>query len=70
MTNSTLETTETEYLIRFSINKFDLDFVQSIFNFINTKKTAIKEASQNWNVKDADDERFYKENYFSHLDEK
>ncbi len=69
MTNSTLETTETEYQIKFSVNKFDMDFVKSIFCFIN-QKIAVKEALATRNVKDAEDDDFYKDDYFSHLDEK
>lgn len=69
MTNSTLETTETEYLIKFSKNQFDMDFVRSIFSFINNK-LSVKEASETLDVKDAEDYYFSKEDYFSHLDEK
>ncbi|RYE28570.1 MAG: hypothetical protein EOP42_16530 [Sphingobacteriaceae bacterium] len=69
MTNSSLEIKDSEYLIKFNKTQFDLDFVKSILAFIN-QKLSVKETSQSWNVKDADDENFYKENYFSHLDEK
>ena len=69
MASSSLETTETEYLIKFSVNKFDVDFVKSIFNFINNK-IAVKEASLARNVKDAESQDFWKDDYFGHLDEK
>ena len=68
MTNSSLETTQTEYLIKFSVNQFDMEFVKSIFSFIN-QKIAVKEASAT-NVKDKEDREFFKDDYFSHLDEK
>ncbi len=69
MTNPSLETTKTEYMIKFSVNQFDMDFVKSIFSFINNK-IAVKEASLAGNVKDAENQDFWKEDYFSHLDEK
>lgn len=68
MTNASLKTTETEYLIKFSVNQFDMEFVKSIFNFINNK-TMVKEASAT-NVKDTESDDFDKDDYFSHLDEK
>ncbi len=68
MTNASLKTTETEYLIKFSVNQFDMEFVKSIFNFIN-QKTSVKEALAG-NVKDAEEGDFFKDDYFSHLDEK
>jgi len=68
MTNSSLETTQTEYLIKFSSNQFDMDFVKSIFSFINNK-IAVKEASAK-NVKDTGEDNFFNDDYFSHLDEK
>ncbi len=67
-TNASLKTTETEYLIKFSVNQFDMEFVKSIFSFIS-QKIAVKEASAT-NVKDAEESDFFKDNYFSHLDEK
>ncbi len=69
MTNASLKTTETEYLIKFSVNQFDMEFVKSIFSFIN-QKMAVKEASATSNVKDVDEDYFSKDDYFSHLDEK
>jgi hypothetical protein len=69
MTNSSLEIKDSEYLIKFSKNQFDLDFVKSILAFINNK-LSVKEVSETQNVKDTEDDRFYKEDYFSHLDEK
>ena len=69
MTNPNLKTTETEYLIKFSVNQFDMEFVKSIFSFIN-QKIAVKEALTTSNVKDVDDDYFSKDDYFSHLDEK
>jgi hypothetical protein len=70
MASSSLETTETEYLIKFSKNQFDMDFVRSIFSFINNKMS-VKEASENKNnVKDKEEYSFSKHDYFSHLDEK
>lgn len=70
MASSSLETTETEYLIKFSKNQFDMDFVRSIFSFINNKMS-VKEASENRNnVKDKEEYNFSKHDYFSHLDEK
>ncbi|WP_299291938.1 hypothetical protein [uncultured Mucilaginibacter sp.] len=69
MTNASLKTTETEYLIKFSVNQFDMEFVKSIFSFIN-QKMAVKEASATSNVKDVDEDYFSKNDYFSHLDEK
>jgi hypothetical protein len=69
MTNSSLEIKDSEYLIKFSKTQFDLDFVKSILSFINNKLT-VKEVSETQNVKDTEDDRFYKEDYFSHLDEK
>lgn len=68
MTNASLKTTETEYLIKFSVNQFDMEFVKSIFNFINNK-TSVKEALAG-NVKDAEEKDFFKDDYYSHLDEK
>jgi hypothetical protein len=69
MTNSSLEIKDSEYLIKFSKTQFDLDFVKSILSFINNK-LSVKEVSETQNVKDTEDDRFYKEDYFSHLDEK
>ncbi|RYE36234.1 MAG: hypothetical protein EOP42_04135 [Sphingobacteriaceae bacterium] len=69
MINSSLEIKDNEYQIKFSKNKFDLDFVKSILAFIN-QKLSVKEASNTQNVKDTLDERFDKDDYFSHLDEK
>ncbi len=70
MINSSLEIKDNEYLIKFSKNQFDLDFVKSILAFIN-QKLSVKEASFTWNVKDADLESgFEKEDYFDRLDEK
>ncbi len=69
MASSSLETTETEYLIKFSKNQFDMDFVRSIFSFINNKMS-VKEASLARNVKDAESQDFWKDDYFGHLDEK
>lgn len=68
MTNASLKSTETEYQIKFSVNQFDIEFVRSIFSFIN-QKIAVKEASAT-NVKDAENHEFFKDDYFSHLDEK
>ncbi|MVN22324.1 hypothetical protein [Mucilaginibacter arboris] len=69
MTNSSLEIKDSEYLIKFSKQQFDIDFVKSILAFIN-QKLSVKEAStETGNVKDAED-NFYKDDYFSHLDEK
>lgn len=68
MTNSSLKTTETEYHIKFSVNQFDMDFVKSIFSFINNK-IAVKEALAT-NVKDAEEHDYFKDDYFGHLDEK
>ncbi|MGI4022726.1 MAG: hypothetical protein ACRYFA_14575 [Janthinobacterium lividum] len=69
MTNSRLEIKDSEYLIKFSKTQFDLDFVKSILSFIN-QKLSVKEVSEIQNVKDMDDDRFNKDDYFSHLDEK
>lgn len=69
MINSRLETTETEYMIKFSKTQFDMDFIGSIFNFIN-EKLSIKEVSAAKNVKDGDFTNIGQDNYFSHLDEK
>ncbi|MGI4750578.1 MAG: hypothetical protein ACRYFB_08095 [Janthinobacterium lividum] len=70
MINSSLEIKDSEYLIKFSKNQFDLDFVKSIVAFIN-QKLSVKEALPAGNVKDADMEsQFEKDDYFSHLDEK
>ena len=69
MTNSSLEIKDSEYLIKFSKQQFDMDFVKSILAFINNK-LSVKEASLDaGNVKDIED-NFYKDDYFSHLDEK
>ena len=67
--NSSLEIKDSEYLIKFSKAQFDLDFVKSILSFIN-QKLSVKEVVEIQNVKDIDDDRFYKDDYFSHLDEK
>lgn len=69
MTNSSLEIKDSEYLIKFSKTQFDLDFVKSILSFIN-QKLSVKEVSENYDVKDAADDNSFKDNYFSHLDEK
>ncbi len=69
MTNSSLEIKDSEYLIKFSKTQFDLDFVKSILAFINNK-LSVKEVSENNNVKDTEENDFYKDDYFSHLDEK
>lgn len=69
MTNSSLEIKDSEYLIKFSKTQFDLDFVKSILAFINNK-LSVKEVSENNNVKDTEENEFYKDDYFSHLDEK
>lgn len=69
MTNSSLEIKDSEYLIKFSKTQFDLDFVKSILAFINNK-LSVKEVLENNNVKDTEENEFYKDDYFSHLDEK
>jgi hypothetical protein len=61
MTNASLKTTETEYLIKFSVNQFDMEFVRSIFSFIN-QKMAVKEVSAT-NVKDAQGHDFFKDDW-------
>lgn len=69
MTNSSFEVKDSEYLIKFSKQQFDLDFVKSILAFIN-QKLSVKEALPFGNVKDADEIGFDKDDYYSHLDEK
>ncbi|MEX8547114.1 MAG: hypothetical protein V5804_05875 [Mucilaginibacter sp.] len=69
MTNSSFEIKDNEYLIKFSKHQFDLEFVKSLFSFIN-QKLSVKEASATSNVKDVDEDYFFKDDYFSHLDEK
>lgn len=69
MTNSSLEIKDNEYQIKFSKNRFDLDFVKSILAFIN-QKLSVKEALPAGNVKDVYEDDFDKDEYFSHLDEK
>ncbi len=70
MTNSSLEIKDSEYLIKFSKNQFDLDFVKSILAFIN-QKLSIKEALPAGNLEDIYTESsFENDDYFSHLDEK
>lgn len=69
MINSSFEIKDNEYLIKFSKHQFDLEFVKSLFAFIN-QKLSVKEASGFSNVKDTDEDYFSKDDYFSHLDEK
>lgn len=69
MTNSSFEIKDSEYLIKFSKQQFDLNFVKSLFAFIN-HKLSVKEASATSNVKDVDENYFFKDDNFSHLDEK
>ena len=69
-TNSSFEIKDSEYLIKFSKNQFDLDFVKSILAFIN-QKLSVKEAYHSGNIKDNSEyQDVGKDDYFSHLDEK
>jgi len=69
MINSSLEIKDNEYLIKFSKQQFDLDFVKSLLTFIN-QKLSVKEASETLAFEDVHDRHSSEENYFSHLDEK
>jgi hypothetical protein len=68
MTNTSLEITENEYLIKFSRSTFDVSFIRNLLKIVE-----VSNQSENYTIKDRDmsnDMVLISPDYYSHLDDK